>query len=117
VSGGADGTVRLWKWRSRQGDVLEIGAPVEQVGFLDGQLWARAIGEQIIFFDRAFQPAVYLMPALDGALAFTKDGWYSGEGRLRQSIRLFRGAAEPVPTAEVERRFSPERVLAAIERH
>jgi WD40 repeat protein len=114
VSGGDDGTVRLWKLPSREAEVLLVGVPINQVGFWNDLLWARADGESIFFFDRTRKLAATTLLRRDAILTFTPDGWYAGPQRAERALRAFRLSGERLDDAAILKRASPERVRRAL---
>lgn len=114
VSGGNDRTVRFWKLPGGESEVLDIGIPVDQLGFWRSFLWVRAGGEWIYVYDAGRRRVATMHLSRDAVLTFTADGWISGSGDAVQSLRAF-GADGAAPNeAQTVARVSPEQVLRAL---
>lgn len=126
VTGGADGVVRLWTLPARQMESFEVGLPINQLGYWNNLLWVRAAddpvflqmappdGSTILFYDGRHELVATLLLRPGGALVFTPDGWFSDTNWPSQHLRAYRSSGEAVPEADLTRRRSPERVLAAL---
>lgn len=113
VSGGDDGTVRLWKLATGETEILDVGVPVNQLGFWNELLWVRADGESIFFFDKARKLVATTLLRHDAILTFTPEGWYSGPQRAERVIRAFRASGERLSDTEILTRSSAEKVRLA----
>lgn len=111
ASGSADGTVRLWRLPARQPDVIDVGLPVDQLGFWRHALWVRA-GETVLFFDPARQGIATSILSRDGAFTFTGEGWFAGSA----PVRVFDAAGRPLSERKTAQRASPEFIRARIQR-
>ena len=114
ASGSDDGSVRLWRLPSRQAEVVDVGLPVNQVGFWRGVLWVRAGGDSLFFYDQERQLVATALLRDGGPLVVTPDGWFGGAPSSAMSLRLFDASGAPLSDRDVARRFSPERVRAAL---
>jgi WD40 repeat protein len=108
ASGSADSTVRLWSLPSRQVEVVEVGVPVDQVGFWRGALWARG-GDTIFFYDRSRRLFATTLVRPDGALTFTPDGWFTGPGPLH----AYAEGGKRMSVRDTAARAKPKKVAAA----
>jgi WD40 repeat protein len=114
VSGGEDGVVRFWTLPSRQVETIDVGLPINQLGFWHDVLWVRADGESVFFYDtqRKLRASVLLRSA--AALAFSEDGWYGGGGQLSRYVRVFRESGEVLSEEEAARYMSSSRLMASL---
>jgi WD40 repeat protein len=113
ASGGDDGTIRLWKPAEGELRQLDVGTPVQQVGFRGGRLWARLSGGELRFYGGGHQQTATMLIEPNSALVFTAKGWYSGSGRLLETIRMF-DAERPLNPVETRERESADKVMAEI---
>lgn len=114
VTGADDGRVRMWTLPAREGEVLEVGLPVDQLGYWGKMLWVRAGRDRIFFYDSQRRPVATMLLRPDGPLVYTPDGWYAGAASSSNSVLLYDAAGVPAPEHQALLRRSPERVLAAI---
>jgi WD40 repeat protein len=114
ASGSLDGTVRLWNLVTRDARVLFVGIGVNQIGFLGSQLWVRADGETLLFYDMDLRLQTTLMLRRDAVLSFTPDGWFFGPADASRFVRLFGRDGQLLNDAATAAHFSAERVRAAV---
>jgi WD40 repeat protein len=114
ASGSTDGTVRLWHLQSDDVEVMDIGVPVNQLGFWRDVLWVRANTDTIFFYSHARQLVATTMLRRDALLSFTPDGWFSGTGQPQRFVRAFGESGEALAEKDVIVRLSPAHVLAAL---
>jgi WD40 repeat protein len=114
VSGSKDGTVRFWTLPSGPVESIDVGLPVDQLGFWRDLLWVRAGGEYLFFYDGGGKLIATVVLRRESVLAYTPGGWYSGPVRADRYVRLFTESGEAVPPADALRRMSPSRVLQSI---
>lgn len=114
VSGSRDGTVRFWTLPSGPVESIEVGLPVNQLGFWGDLLWVRAGGEYLFLYQRGGKLIATIVLRRESVLSYTQDGWYAGPVRADRYVRIFTESGQPLPPADVFRRMSPSRVLRAI---
>jgi WD40 repeat protein len=114
VTGADDGRIRMWTLPSREVEVLEVGLPIDQLGYWGKVVWVRAGGDRIFLYDSQRRPVATMLLRADGPLVYTPDGWYAGGASSSDSVLLYDAAGALVPEREALLRRSPERVLAAI---
>ena len=114
ASGSADGTVRLWSLASRDAQVVDVGLPVDQIGFWRDVLWVRAGGSSMFFYDRQRRLLATVVLRDDAPLVFTPDGWFAGPRPAPGSVLVVGASGEPLSASHAEQRASPQRVRAAL---
>jgi WD40 repeat protein len=114
VSGGDDGVIRIWTLLDGAVETLEVGVPINQLGFWRDVLWVRAAGDSILFFDHARQLRATMILRCDAVLGFTPDGWVAGPQSAGRFIHAYRASGERLAERDAAERLAPERVLAAI---
>jgi WD40 repeat protein len=112
--GGEDGTVRLWTLPSRELQTIDVGLPIDQLGFWGHLLWVSAGGEWLFFYETTGTLVASLLLRPDGVLTFTPDGWYSASSASSGALALYDDGGSVLSSDEVLARRSPERVLIAI---
>ncbi len=116
ASAGSDGIVQLWKWDGRnlsERRDLETGEPMRRVGFVGNSVWAHAESGRVYFADLQMRLKAEMFVTSDGILARTPGGWYSGEGDLFRSARVYRGDQNLSGGAELSSWISPPDVKEA----
>ncbi len=114
ASGSEDGTVRLWRLPSREPAIIDVGLPVDQLGFCGALLWVRAADNSMFFYDHERRLVATALLQSDNLLIYTPDGWYAGATPRLGAVRLFTESGSPLSEADAASRFSPERVGAAL---
>jgi WD40 repeat protein len=117
VSGGDDGMLRLWTLPSGTAEVINVGLPINQLGFWGQLLWVRAGGESIFFYeaDRTLRATMLLRRS--AVLLYTPDGWYAGSGDVSRYVRVFDKEGQALERSEAARYLSPKDVLASLMEH
>jgi WD40 repeat protein len=114
ASGSSDGTVRLWRLPAREFATIDVGLPIEQLGFVAGMMWARAGSDSLFLYDRARNLAATVLLLRDGVLVFTPDGWVAGPPHAIADLRAFDPSGEMLSPRAAARRLSPDRVRTAL---
>jgi WD40 repeat protein len=114
VTGGQDGTVRLWTLPSRELQTIDVGLPIDQLGFWRELLWVRADGEWLFFYETNGTLVATMLLDESAVLVFTPDGWYSAAAPLDREILLYDDSNAPLSPSTALSRQSPERVMSAI---
>jgi WD40 repeat protein len=109
VSGGDDGIVRFWTLPSGDVETIDVGLPINQLGFRGDELWVRANGETVLFYAPNRMLLATLLLRRDAALVYTAGGWYAGSDRF--AVRLYDAAGAALGAAQAGRHMAPERVL------
>jgi len=91
-----------------------VGMPLRQIGFVKNSLWVVAQPNQIRFSSLDLKHTATVIISDDGALAFSQDGYYAGEGELARTVRLFDSAAQPLSEADAKARFSEHEVTVGV---
>jgi WD40 repeat protein len=111
ASGSTDGTVRLWRLPSRVPTVVDVGLPVDQVGYWRHALWVRA-GDRLSFFDHAGRPLATSFLQPDGALTVTTEGWFAGD----IPVQIFDAARHALSARKIAERAVPEIIRGTVQR-
>jgi hypothetical protein len=118
ASCGEDGTVRLWNVASG----VEVSSVhlkgTRHAGFFRNSLWVLQYPCSLNTFSLSLEPrASLLLGNRDSSIGLTMGGWYSGDSKLAESVKLFQGET-PLNVATAGR-YSPEEVVATVtgERH
>jgi WD40 repeat protein len=114
VMGGEDGTVRLWTLPSREVQSIDVGLPIDQLGFWGYLLWVRADGRWLFFYETTGALVATMLLEPNGVLAFTPDGWYSASPSATRLLKLYDDTGTALSSDEVLARRSPANVLSAI---
>ena len=76
---------------------------VQDTGFVRNSLWASSRPYFVNFFSRSLElQASLVLGGRDGSIAVTTKGWYSGEGRLLETVKLYQGES-PLKAASAGR--------------
>jgi WD40 repeat protein len=128
VTGGSGGVIREWTLASREVSAVEVGRPINQLGYWRDALWLRiaddptflheapAAGGTLFFYDAQHQLVATVLLRPEAALAFTPDGWFSATDWPSAALRIYRPSGQALTEAEMAQRRSPERVLAALKK-
>lgn len=116
ASGSDDGTVRLWHFPKRESDVIDIGLPVNQLGFWRDLLWVRANDDSVFFYDNTHRLVATIILRRDAVLTFTPQGWVSGTDGAMRFVRAFGDNGELLSGDRAAARFSPKKVTEALMR-
>ena len=115
ASGASDGVVRLWRFPSRDAEEIDVGLPVDQVGFEGRLLWVRAGQDWLFLYDsgRRLVATGKLFPT--GLLVFTPDGQFAGPSAASAIVRVFDASGAGLPAVDAARRIAPDRVVAVLD--
>ena len=113
VSGGDDGVARLWTLPSGQVQTIDVGLPIDQLGFRGGVLWVRANRESVFFYAPNGTPLATMLLRRDAAVIYTRDGWYAGAPPTDRLI-LFDASGRALKPAEAASHMMPSRVMQAL---
>jgi WD40 repeat protein len=118
VSGGEDGTIRLWTLPERELQTIFVGLPIDQLGFWRDLVWVRADGEWLFFYQTngTLVASVLLGADAEGPIVFTPDGWYSAPTPGSRKLHLYDDSGDLIAPSTAAWRRSPELVVGAIER-
>jgi hypothetical protein len=102
----------LWNIPAGTVETLQLGVPIDQVGFGRELLWARS-RETLFFFNRARELIATTHVRKTGVLTWTPEGWYSGTGNPARVIRAFTRNGTPLSSDETAKYLAPSRIMAA----
>lgn len=114
ASGSLDGTVRLWNPATRAVRVLFVGVAVNQLGFIGSQMWVRANGETLLFYNPELQLQATLVLRRDAVMVITPDGWFAGPMTTTHYVRVFTPDGRQLSPEESGARFSFPHVRYAV---
>ena len=111
-----DGTMDIWTLKPLQHlKTTSFGVGIREVGFVADGIWVANGNGQVIFISRNGQNiTAQLVINGDSGIVTTPDGWYSGQGTLESSIKIFDLNGNLLSGQQAQTWYSPEKTSMAI---